>query len=113
VLEERGDQLGCEFVGLVDVLDIKIDRKVPLTGPLEDVGHDPRLSKTAWGNEVDVVSRQQIPNTLDEMFTPEQLVGFRYAPGEAPNSHIEKLLAAANCRMPDNSNRFVAFTGQR
>jgi hypothetical protein len=80
----------------VDVLDVKIDGKVPLTRLFENVGHDAGLSKTARGNEVDVVSRQQIPNTLDEVITPEQLVGFRYPAGKAANGHLEKPPIAAN-----------------
>jgi hypothetical protein len=80
----------------VKILDIKIDWQVSLTRPLENMGHDPRLSKTPRGNEVDVVSRQQIPNTLDEVITPEQLVGFRYPAGKAANGHLEKPPIAAN-----------------
>jgi hypothetical protein len=96
MLKERGDQLGCESVGIVDVFDVKIDGEVSLTRPLENVGHNARLSKTARGNEVDVVSRQQIPNTLDEVFTPEQFVGFRDPAGKASNGHVEKPPITAN-----------------
>jgi len=88
-LEERGNQLCCESVWIVDILDIKIDWEVCLTRPIENVSHDARLSKTARRYEVNVVSCQELPDALDEVFTPEQLVGFRYAPGEASNSHVE------------------------
>jgi hypothetical protein len=89
VLEERGNQLRCETLRVMDILDVKIDGKESLMRPLENVGHDARLSKTARGNEVDVVSRQQIPNTLDDVFTPEQFIGFRYAARKASNRHSE------------------------
>jgi hypothetical protein len=88
VLEERANQFCCESVWIVDILDIKVDWEVPLTRLLENVGHDSRLSKTARRHKVNVVSCQELPDALDEVFTPVQLVGFRYAPGEASNRHV-------------------------
>jgi hypothetical protein len=94
VLEEPGNQLRRECVWIVDVLDIEIDCEVSLSRLLENVGHDACLSKTARRHQVNVVSCQQLPDAPDEVFTPEQFVGFRYAPREASNGHVERLLVA-------------------
>jgi hypothetical protein len=109
MFEERGDQLGCESVWIVDILNVEIDREVSLTRLFENVRHDARLSKTPWSHKINVVCRQELPDALDKVFTPEQLVGFGYASGEAPNGHVARLLVATLGRTSVNNNRFVAF----
>jgi hypothetical protein len=74
---ECGNHLGCESARTVDILDIKVDEEIAVPRPLENVGHDPRLSKTARSHEVNVIPCHQLPDALDEVSRAEQPVVFR------------------------------------
>jgi hypothetical protein len=89
VFQKGGNQLRCQPLSIMEVFHFQIDGKVAGSRPFENMGHNACLAKAPRRDEVNVVSRQQIPNALNQVFAPEQFIRLRYTPGQASDVHEE------------------------